>query len=77
MTMVVVRTAVGQDDGENDSGLGDDGGREENGGRSTRIEEEKEERKKMDVVYLHYCPCFKVEMSKLPLMSELCPKICV
>jgi len=32
----------------------------------------REERKKSVVVYLQNYPCFKVEISKLPMVSVLC-----
>jgi len=32
----------------------------------------REERKESVVVYLHNYPCFKVEISKLPIVSVLC-----
>jgi len=33
--------------------------------------------KKMGVLYLQNCPYYSVEISKLPMMSVLCHKICV
>jgi len=36
-----------------------------------------EERKKMGVVDLQQCPCFKFEKSKMSMVSNLCQEKCV
>jgi len=57
--------------------VGDNGGREEDGGRMEKEKHTQRREEEWGVVYLQYCPYFKVEIPKLSMMSVLCQKICV